>query len=124
MAFLEDVSRAYRRVPMHLVCTRLRHPQAREQAGVAHQAPRLHMHFTLPLCSWLNIVEMFFQIIARRAIRRGTFHRVRDRETAIGTYIDRGDERACRSTWTNNADEFMTRAKRSPNQKKTFNPRH
>jgi len=37
--------------------------------------------------SWLNI-EIFFGIITRQAIRRGTFHSVTDLETATGLYID------------------------------------
>jgi len=34
------------------------------------------------------MVEIYFGIITRQAIRRGTFDSVKDLETAIGTYID------------------------------------
>jgi len=40
------------------------------------------------------MVEIFFGIITRQAIRRGTFHSVKDLETAIGTYIDGWNEHA------------------------------
>ena len=35
--------------------------------------PRITMHFTPTSGSWLNMVEIFFGIITRQAIRRGTF---------------------------------------------------
>ena len=49
---------------------------------------RVTLHFTPTSCSWLNLVEIFFGIITRQAIRRGTFTDVTDLQTAIRTYID------------------------------------
>ncbi len=82
------------------------------------------MHFTPTSGSWLNMVEIFFGIITRQAIRRGTFHSVADLETAIGVYIDGWNDRAHPFTWTKNADEIIAHAKPSPHQKKTYNTRH
>jgi transposase len=62
--------------------------------------------------SWLN--QVFFGIITRQATRRGTFHSVKDLETAIGTYIDGWNERAHPFTWTKGADEIIAHAKPSP----------
>ena len=41
------------------------------------------MHFTPTSGSWLNMVEIFFGIITRQAIRRGTFTSVKDLIAAI-----------------------------------------
>ena len=68
------------------------------------------------------MVEIFFGIITRQAIRHDTFHSANDLETAIGTYIDGWNDRAHPFTWTKNADEIITHAKPSPNHKKTLNP--
>ncbi|MDX6309827.1 MAG: hypothetical protein QOI06_2873 [Nocardioidaceae bacterium] len=46
------------------------------------------MHFTPTSGSWLNLVETFFSIITREAIRRGTFTSVKDLIGAIETYVD------------------------------------
>ena len=35
--------------------------------------PRIHVHFTPTSRSWLNLVEVWFGIIERQAIHRGTF---------------------------------------------------
>ena len=84
----------------------------------------MHLHFTPTSGSWLNMVEIFFGIITRQAIRRGTFHSFKDLETAIGTYIDGWNERAHPFTWTKGADEIISHAKPSPHPKKTYDPRH
>ena len=52
------------------------------------------MHFTPTSGSWLNLVEVFFGIITRQAIRRGTFTaRSRTSSTAIETFIDAWNDR-------------------------------
>src|SRR5665647_3417139 len=86
--------------------------------------PTAKSHFTPTSGSWLNMVEIFFGIITCQAIRRGTFHSVKDLETAIGTYIDGWNERAHPFTWTKGADEIISHAKPSPHPKKTYDPRH
>ena len=40
--------------------------------------PRIHVHFTPTSASWLNLVEVWFGIIERQAIHRGTFASVRE----------------------------------------------
>jgi len=50
------------------------------------------------------MVEIFFGIITRQAIRRGTFHSVKELEAAIGAYIDGWNDRAHPFIWTKNAD--------------------
>ena len=61
------------------------------------------MHFTATSGSWLNMVEFFFGIITRQAIRRGTFTSVKDLIAAIETYIDAWNERCQPFTWTKTA---------------------
>jgi len=102
LAFLKQVARAYPRVPLHVVCDNYathKHPNV--TAWLAKH-PRVQLHFTPTSGSWLNMVEIFFGIITRQAIRRGTFHSVKDLETAIGNYIDGWNERAHPFTWTKN----------------------
>jgi transposase len=124
LAFLKQVARAYPRVPLHVVCDNYathKHPNVK--AWLAKH-PRVQLHFTPTSGSWLNMVEIFFGIITRQAIRRGTFHNVKDLETAIGTYIDGWNERAHPFTWTKGADAIIAHAKPSPHHKMTYNTRH
>jgi hypothetical protein len=49
----------------------------------------------------MNLAEVFFSIITRQAIRRGSYESVRDLIAAISRYIDGGNTRCQPFTWTN-----------------------
>ena len=49
--------------------------------------PRFHVHFTPTSGSWLNLVEVWFGIIDRQAIRRGVFTSVKDLNAKIRAFI-------------------------------------
>jgi hypothetical protein len=68
------------------------------------------MHFTPTSGSWLNMVEIFFGIITRQAIRRGSYNSVKDLIAAIETYIDGWNERCQPFTWTQTADQILEKA--------------
>lgn len=74
--------------------------------------PRVHLHFTPTSGSWMNLVEVFFGIITRQAIRRGTFPSVADLTAAIRRFIDAWNERCEPFNWTKDADTIMDRANR------------
>jgi transposase len=83
-----------------------------KQAEVRHWLagdPRVALHFTPTSCSWLNMVEIFFGIITRLAIRRATFCNVKDLTAAIGRFIDVCNQRCAPFSWTQDADELMPR---------------
>lgn len=120
LAFLKQVANAYPRVPLHVVADNYathKHPAV--QAWLATH-PRVRMHFTPTSGSWLNLVEVFFGIITRQAIRRGTFTSVKDLIAAIETFIDAWNDRCQPFVWTKTADEILTKA----NRKVTSNTRH
>ena len=60
-----------------------KHPEVRRWLA-RPENQRITLHFTPTGCSWLNMVEIFFGIITRQAIRRGTFRSVKDLTAAIG----------------------------------------
>ncbi len=68
------------------------------------------MHFTPTSGSWLNMVEIYFGIITRRAIRRGTFTSVHDLIAAIEIFIDGWNERCQPFTWTKTPEQILEKA--------------
>jgi len=62
----------------------------------------------------LNLVEIFFGIITRQAIRRGTFGSVRELIEAITRFIDGWNERCEPFVWTKDADTIIAKAHRKP----------
>ena len=112
LAFLKLVAKAHPRVELHVICDNYAtHKHDNIQRWLAKN-PRVTLHFTPTSCSWLNMVEIFFGIITRQAIRRGTFSDVVELETAIRNYIDSYNERAKPFTWTKTADELLDKIKR------------
>jgi hypothetical protein len=57
------------------------------------------------------MVELFFAIITRQAIRRGTHRSVEDLIAAIGILIDGWNDRCKPFTWTKTADELLPHCK-------------
>ncbi|WP_173865218.1 transposase, partial [Thiohalocapsa sp. ML1] len=49
---------------------------------------RIVFHFTPKHASWLNQIEMWFSILARKVLRRGNFTSVEDLQRRLSTFID------------------------------------
>jgi putative transposase len=86
-----------------------KHPKVVEWLA-AH--PRFHMHFTPTSASWLNLVESWFSVLTRQAIRRGSFDSVRKLERAITKYIAGWNERAEPFRWTTPVREIRRKIRR------------
>ncbi len=109
--FLKRVARAYPHRELHVVCDNYRthkHPDVEDWLG---KHPRVTLHFTPTSGSWLNLVEVFFGIITRQAIRRGTFSSVKDLVGAIRRFIDGWNDRCHPFTWTKSPDEVLSHAR-------------
>ena len=80
--------------------------------------PWIILHFTPTSGSWLNMAEVFFSIITRQAIRRGSFTSVPDLITAIETFINGWNDRCHPFTWTKTADEILSKCR--PGKRTSF----
>ena len=58
----------------------------------------------------MNLVESFFAIITRHAIRRASFSSVRQVTDAIRTFIDGWNPRCVPFVWTKTVQDFLTMA--------------
>jgi hypothetical protein len=81
--------------------------------------PRIRLHFTPTLVSWLNLVEVFFAIIDRQALRRGDFTSLEALIGAIGRFRDGWNQRCKPFTWTKPADELLAKLSRQALQRRT-----
>jgi transposase len=71
--------------------------------------PNVSFHFTPTGSSWLNMIETWFSIITRQAIRRGTFTSVTMLVKQIRDYISHWNATAKPFTWTVTADEILAK---------------
>jgi len=111
LAFLKKVARAYPRRKLHVVVDNYathKHPDVETWLA---KHPRITLHFTPTSGSWLNLVEVFFSIITRQAIRRGSFASVKDLVGAIRRFIDGWNDRCHAFTWTKAPDDILSRAR-------------
>jgi putative transposase len=74
--------------------------------------PRFHVHYTPTYSSWLNQVEIWFNIITQRAIRRGTFRSVRDLVAKIERFVERYNRRCQPFVWTATPDSILEKIER------------
>jgi transposase len=105
--FLKTVARAYPRRKLHVVCDNYHTHKHDDINAWLVKNPRVTLHFTPTSGSWLNLVEVFFSIITRQAIRRGSFDSVKELMAAIGAFIDGWNQRCHPFTWTKTADEIL-----------------
>ena len=117
LRFLKKVAAAHPGTDLHVVLDNYgthKHPEIRKWLTEPENT-RIVLHFTPTGCSWLNMVEIFFGIIPRQAIRRGTFRSVKDLTGAIGAFIDAYNDRCSPFAWTKDADVLIPRIKPSKN---------
>src|SRR5436190_4832704 len=124
LGFLRHVAKAYPRQKLHIVCDNYathKHPTV--TAWLARNPP-ITLHVTPTSGSWLNMVEIFFGIITRQAIRRGSFDSVRELVDAIRRFIHAWNQRCEPFVWAKDADTILAKAKRSPKTKDSALTRH
>jgi putative transposase len=86
-----------------------KHPRVRRWFGAR---PRYHVHYTPTSSSWLNQVEIWFNIITQKAIRRGTFRSVRDLVENIDRFVTQYNAHCRPFMWTATADSILLKITR------------
>jgi transposase len=112
--FLKRVAKAYPRRQLHVVLDNYHTHKHDEINTWLAKHPRITLHFTPTSASWLNLVEVFFAIITRQAIRRGSFDSVKALVAAIRAFIDGYNQRCRPFTWTKTADQILPHTTRQP----------
>jgi transposase-like protein len=107
VAFLDQVARAYPRHELHVVLDNYHTHKRDDVERWLAKHRRVTLHFTPTSGSWLNLVEVFFGIITRQAIRRGSYASVPQLVAAIRAFIDGWNERCHPFIWTKTADEIL-----------------
>ena len=128
LTFLKRIERADRHVLVgdggpvqpHLMIGQVAaHKHTSVRAWLAER-PRFVVHFTPTHASWMNLVEVWFGLVERQAIRSGVFTSVKDLNTKIRAFIDGWNDRSHPFVWIRTADQILAKA----NRPTTSNPRH
>jgi transposase len=101
LAFLKHLYRKFPRKQLHVIVDNFnahKHEKVREWAA---KRRRLTLHFTPTYASWLNQVEIWFNIFSRDVIRGGIWHSKKELIDHIMLYIRKyNEEQAHPFKWT------------------------
>ena len=86
-----------------------KHPKVREWLA---RHPRFVFHFTPTSASWLNAVEGFFAILAKRRLKRGVFKSLVDLQAAINRFLAEHNQSPKPFVWTRDPDEIIAAVRR------------
>jgi putative transposase len=113
LSFLKHVDEAVpRTLDIHLVVDNYsthKHPTVKRWLAI-HE--RWHVHYVPTYSSWLNQVEIWFNLITQRAIRRGTFKSVKELISKIEEYVGNYNRNARPFVWSATADSILEKIKR------------
>ena len=109
--FLNRVAEAHPGVDLHVICDNYATHKHQNVKDWLAANPRVTMHFTPTSCSWLNMVEIFFGIITRQCLKRGTFSSVPELQDAMERYIEHYNQDARPFRWTKSADHLLGKMK-------------
>ena len=76
------------------------------------QRPRYHIHYTPTYSSWLNQVEIWFNIITQKAIRRGSFRSTRQLSQKINQFVENYNADSKPFTWAATTDSILAKINR------------
>ena len=86
-----------------------KHPKVKQWLAARS---RYHIHYTPTYSSWLNQVEIWFNIITQKAIRRGSFRSVKELKYKIDQFVQKYNTNCKPFSWTANADSILAKLKR------------
>ncbi|WP_395111388.1 IS630 family transposase [Actinomadura sp. SCN-SB] len=111
IAFMDQVAERRADQELHVILDNLStHSGAEVDAWLAAH-PNVSFHFTPIGGSWLNQIEIWFGIITRQAIRRGSFGSLRILIDTINAYITDWNQDAKPFTWTAKPKEIIAKVR-------------
>lgn len=114
--FLQFLNHIEANVPkaldIHLVVDNYATHKHRKVKNWLAARPRYHVHYTPTYSSWLNQVEIWFNIITQKAIRRGSFRSVKQLIEKIEQFVKNYNSKSNPFTWTATADSILNKLKK------------
>jgi len=107
LAFMRMIDLEYPSGEIHIIIDNYathKHPKAERWF---QRRPRYNCHFTPTSASWMNMVEIWFSIMTRQRIRRGSFTSQLALQKSIHQYIRDWNEHPVPFKWVKAADEVL-----------------
>jgi transposase len=111
IAFMDQVIERHGDRELHVVLDNLSTHSGPDVSKWLVKHSNVKFHFTPTGSSWLNQVEIWFNIITRQAIRRGTFASLHVLINTINSYIENWNQDARPFVWTASPGEIIAKVK-------------
>jgi hypothetical protein len=111
LAFLRKAVKPHAGKEIHVVPDNLSTHDTPEVPAWLEAKPNVTCHFTPVGSSWMNQIEIWFGIITRQAIRKGTFVSANALITRIRAYVEHWNATAQPFVWTATADEILAKVR-------------
>ena len=111
LAFLRKAVKPHGSKEIHVVLDNLSTHDTPEVQAWLEANPNVTFHFTPVGSSWMNQIEIWFGIITRQAIRRGTFVSVNHLIARIRDYVKHWNATAEPFVWTATAEEILAKVR-------------
>ena len=104
LIFLKHLAKRYPQSELRLIMDNLSMHKHHKVQSRLKRHKRVHVHFTPTYASWLNQIELWFSILARKVISRGVFSCQQELVDKIMEFIKRYNEQAKPFRWTYTGD--------------------
>jgi hypothetical protein len=111
LAFLRKAVKPHAGKEIHVVLDNLSTHDTPEVKAWLEANPNVTFHFTPVGSSWMNQIEIWFGIITRQAIRRGTFVSVNHLIHRIRAYVEHWNATAEPFVWTATAQDILAKVR-------------
>jgi transposase len=111
LAFLKKAVKPHAGSNIHVVLDNLSIHGTPEVMAWLEANPHVRFHHTPKGSSWINQIEIWFGIITRQSIRRGTFTSVKVLIGQIRDYIGHWNASAKPFTWTATTEEILAKVR-------------
>ena len=107
LRFLDGVVHHYPEQRIHVILDNVSsHKSAQVQAWLA-QHPGVLFHFVPTYSSWLNMVEIFFNLVQSKVVARGVFPSKKDLVAKLLAFVDKFNREGKRFHWTKTPEQII-----------------
>ncbi|MGV1089646.1 MAG: IS630 family transposase [Mycobacterium sp.] len=110
LQFCRQLARAHPDIDLHFVMDNYATHKSKDFQAWLARNPRIKVHYTPTHASWMNMVEIFFGIAERQAIRRGSFTSATQLKQAIRRFITAYNKTAKPFKWIKTSDDILAKA--------------
>lgn len=110
IGFMNQLLRAYPAGELHVILDNVKSHDSKE-VKVWHRKPRhkrVVFHFIPTYSSWLNIVEVLFNLLQAKVLRRGVFPSKQALVSSIMRYIEKFNQQGRTFHWTKTAEAIIS----------------